>query len=226
LEERVIGSTRVTGPLAIAALGIWAALVYLAPSDAAQGLIQKIFYVHVPTVAPTYLGFILTAVGGLGFLASRQEQWDRLALSGAEVGVVFCTLILVSGPIWAKPAWGVWWVWDLRLTSTLVLWFIYVAYLFLRAFAAGNDSARTFASIYGIAGTLCIPFVYYAVDLAGGSTLHPSNPAREGLPPGMARAIIAGLAAFLVVFAWLVATRLGNACLEAEIEERDWESAP
>ena len=225
MEERIIGSARVTGPLAFAALFVWAALVYLAPNDAAQGVIQKIFYVHVPNVAPAYLGFLLTAVGGLGFLASRHEQWDRLALAGAEVGVVFCTLILVTGPIWAKPAWGVWWVWDLRLTSTLVLWFIYVAYLFLRAFAAGSDPARTFASIYGIAGTLCIPFVYYAVDIAGGSTLHPSNPAREGLPPEMTRAILAGLAAFLIVFAWLIATRLANAKLEAAVAEQDWEAA-
>ena len=220
MEERLIRSARYTGLLALAALAVWAYLAWVAPVEKAQGVIQKIMYVHVPNVAPAYLGFVLTAVGGIGFLTTRREEWDRFALAAAEVGVVFCSLILLSGPLWAKPAWGVWWVWDLRLTSTVVLWFIYVAYLFLRAFAAGSDSARSFSSIYGIVGTLAIPFVYFAVDLASGSTLHPTDPSRQGLPAGIAAALRSGMIAFLLVFAWLVARRLGVARLEALIEER------
>jgi heme exporter protein C len=219
MEERIAASARYSGPLALVSIAVWLAMVaFVAPIEQVQGVVQKIFYVHVVCIAPTYLGFLLAAVGGIGFLRTRSAAWDRLALSGAEVGVVFCTLILVVGPIWAKPVWGHWWVWDLRLTSTLVLWFIYVAYLFLRAFALGSDPARTFAAVYGIAGTLAIPFVYYAVDLAGGSTLHPSNPAREGLPPAMAWTALVGIGAFLVVFAYLVARRLDVARLEARRE--------
>ncbi len=220
----MIRSARVLGPLALVGVLVWLGMVvFVAPPERVQGIVQKIFYVHVPCVLPAYLGFILTAIGGLGFLRTRKEQWDRLALSGAEVGVVFCTLILLTGPIWAKPVWGHWWVWDLRLTSTLVLWFIYTAYLFLRAFVIGSDPARTLASVYGIAGTAAIPFVYYAVDLARGSTLHPSNPAREGLPALMAATWGAGTVALLLVFAYLLVRRLEVARLEAEaLESGGW----
>ena len=181
--ERRVASARGVGAATLAALALWLGLVvFYAPIEQVQGLVQKIFYVHIPAIIPTYLGFTLTAVGGVAFLRTRRESWDQLALGGAEVGVVFCSLMLIVGPIWAKPVWGHWWVWDLRLTSTLILWFIYVAYLFLRGLAFGSDAARTFTSVYGIIGTAAIPFVYFAVDIAQGSTMHPSNPAREGLP--------------------------------------------
>jgi heme exporter protein C len=214
--ERRVGSARAVGAAALAALALWLGLVvFYAPVEQVQGIVQKIFYVHIPAIIPSYLGFLLTAVGGAGYLRTRRESWDQLAQSGAEVGVVFCSLMLIVGPIWAKPVWGHWWVWDLRLTSTLILWFIYVAYLFLRGLAYGSDAAKTFTSVYGIAGTAAIPFVYFAVDLAQRSTMHPSNPAREGLPPEMARTAGAGLVAFVLVFAWLVARRLELAALEA-----------
>jgi heme exporter protein C len=215
LEAR-IGGARAIGAAALVALAFWLALVvFYAPIEQVQGLVQKIFYVHIPAIIPMYLGFVLTAVGGIGYLRTRDERWDQLAISGAEVGVIFCTLMLVVGPIWAKPVWGHWWVWDLRLTSTLVLWFIYVAYLFLRGLAFGSDAAKTFTSVYGIVGTAAIPFVYFAVDLAQGSTMHPSNPAREGLPPAMGQTAGAGMVAFVLVFAWLVARRMEVAALEA-----------
>jgi heme exporter protein C len=210
-------SVRALGLATLGALAVWAAMVvFYAPLERVQGVVQKIFYVHVPCVAPAYLGFVLTAIGGVGFLLSRRERWDHLAVAGAEVGIVFCTLILISGPIWAKPVWGHWWVWDLRLTSTLVLWFIYVAYLLLRSFAFGSDAARTLTAVYGIAGTAAIPFVYFAVDLARGDTLHPSNPAREGLPPEMSHTLAVGMLAFLLVFDYLAAQRLRVAQLEAD----------
>jgi len=221
IETRIAGAPKL-GIAALAALALWLGLViFYAPIEAVQGVVQKLFYVHIPAIIPTYLGFLLTAVGGVGFLRTRRESWDQLAVSGAEVGVVFCTLMLVVGPIWAKPVWGHWWVWDLRLTSTLILWFIYVAYLFLRGLAFGSDAAKTFTSVYGIVGTAAIPFVYFAVDLAQGSTMHPSNPAREGLPAEMGRTVGVGMIAFVGVFAWLVARRMELAALEArELEAR------
>ena len=187
----------------LAVTAVWLALVaFYAPIEAVQGVVQKIFYVHVGTVLPSYLGFALSAIGGVGYLVTRDDAWDRLGLSAAEVGVVFCSLILLVGPLWAKPVWGHYWVWDLRLFSTLVLWFIYVAYLFLRGLTYGSDSAKTFASIYAIIGTAAIPFVYKAVDLARGDTLHPSNPAREGLPEAMSHTLGVGMIALLILFAW------------------------
>ncbi len=210
------------GLLALAAVGLWLGLViFVAPIERTQGVVQKLFYAHVVCVPPTYLGFLLTAIGGIGYLRTRRPVWDRLAVAGAEVGVVFCTLILIVGPIWAKPIWGHWWVWDLRLTLTLVLWFIYVAYLFLRAFAFGSDAARTFASVYGILGTVLIPLVYYAVDLARGRALHPSNPVREGLPEGMMLPLLVGLGAFLLVFVYLTIRRFEVARLESRLLESE-----
>ena len=223
IEPRV-ASAHAVGAVALAALALWLGMVvFYAPIEQVQGIVQKIFYVHIPAIIPTYLGFALTAVGGVGFLRTRRASWDHLAVSGAEVGVLFCSLMLIVGPIWAKPVWGHWWVWDLRLTSTLILWFIYVAYLFLRGLSYGSDAARTFTSVYGIVGTAAIPFVYFAVDLAQGSTMHPSNPAREGLPPELGQTAGAGLVAFALVFAWLVARRMEVAALEArelEMSER------
>jgi len=215
IEARAVGA-RSVGAAAAAVLALWLGMViFYAPIEQVQGIVQKIFYVHIPAIIPTYLGFALTAVGGVGFLRTRDDRWDQLAIAGAEVGVVFCSLMLIVGPIWAKPVWGHWWVWDLRLTSTLILWFIYVAYLFLRGLAFGSDAAKTFTSVYGIVGTAAIPFVYFAVDLAQGSTMHPSNPAREGLPAEMGRTAGAGLVAFVLVFAWLAARRMEVAALEA-----------
>jgi heme exporter protein C len=220
VEERLIGSARVSGIAALVAVAVWLAMVvFVAPVEQVQGVVQKIFYVHVACILPSYLGFALTAAGGIGFLATRREPWDRLAVAGAEIGVLFTTYFLVVGPLWAKPVWGHWWVWDLRLTLTLVLWFVYVAYLFLRAFTPGSDAARSFASVYGIAGTAVIPFVYYAVELARGSTMHPSNPAKEGLPAGMAWTALVGLAAFVLVFLYLLARRVEVAALEARADE-------
>ena len=215
-EARAIRSARVAGVLALALLALWfGAVIWVAPIERAQGIVQKIFYVHVPCAPVAYLGFVMTAVGGIGFLWRRDAHWDRVAISSAEVGVLFCTLILVTGPIWAKPVWNHWWVWDLRLTSPLVLWFIYAAYLFLRTLSSGTDEARAFASIYGILGTAAIPFVFFAVDLAQGKTLHPSNPAREGLPASMLVPLLLGFVAFACVFWYLFARRLEVAKLEA-----------
>ena len=223
MEDRFIGSARALGAAALVALAAWLAMVvFVAPIEKVQGVVQKIFYAHVPCWPATYLGFVLTAIGGIGFLQTRRESWDRLAFAGAQVGVLFGTLGLLTGPLWAKPVWNAWWVWDLRLTTTLVLWFLYVAYLFLRAFAYGSDTARTFAAVYGILGTALIPLVYKAVDIASG--LHPSNPLREGMPAGMLGTLWVGVGAYLLVFAYFLARRMEIGQLEAARDESSWAS--
>ena len=159
------------------AIGIYAAIVvvlmawgyyqaiYVAPVDAMQGEIFRIIFYHVPSASVAFVFFAVSLLGSIGFLTWRRSQpeWaqraDAWALAGAEVGVVFCTVVLITGPIWGRRAWGIWWTWDARLTTTLVLWLIYVSYLLLRRFAAGPQ-VQTLAAVLGIFGALDVPIVY------------------------------------------------------------------
>jgi heme exporter protein C len=207
---------------------IWAYLVISAPIDSTQGVIQKILYVHVPCWFAAYAGFGLTAIGGALYLWKNDERFDRVAVSGAEVGVLFCTLGLVSGPIWAKGTWGHWWAWDPRLTVTLVLWFIYLAYLLLRSFTEGDARTARFAAVYGIAGLFAIPLNYFAIQLFGGAAMHPDNLERGSLGAGMGWPFAAGVITALVALVHLVrlrfdleTRRIDAGRLEAELDQRD-----
>ena len=154
----------VTGSLMI--WGFYQAM-YVAPSDAMQGEISRIIYYHVPSFAAAFTFFSVSFLGSIGFLSFRRSRpgWaqiaDAWALAGAEVGVVFCTVGLTTGPLWGRRAWGIWWTWDARLTTTLVLWLIYVSYLLLRRFSAGPQM-QTLAAVLGIFGALDVPIVYMA----------------------------------------------------------------
>ncbi len=151
----------------VVALMIWGyyQAIYVAPNDAMQGEIFRIIYYHVPSFAAAFTFFSISFLGSIGFLSYRRSrpEWaqiaDALALAGAEVGVVFCTVGLTTGPLWGRRAWGIWWTWDPRLTTTLVLWLIYVSYLLLRRFAAGPQ-VQTLAAVLGIFGALDVPIVY------------------------------------------------------------------
>ncbi len=221
-EERLIGATRYLAPLAALAFASILVAAYVAPREAVQGLAQKIFYVHAPSGIVCYLGFLLAGVGGIGYLVTGRESWDRFAHAGAEVGVLFGTIVLLTGPFWARPIWGVWWTWgDLRLASSAFLWFIYVAYLFLRAFTVG-DFMRRSSAIVGIAGTLAIPFVRYAVQLAGEMSIHPPKPA---MSPEIALSFQVSSLAMVVVFAYLFCLRLSVARAEADADADDAELA-
>ncbi len=126
--------------------------MYVAPSDAMQGDISRIIYYHVPNASVAFVFFAVSLIGSIGYLAFRRHSPQRAqiavawALAGAEVGVVFCTVVLTTGPLWGRRAWGIWWTWDARLTTTLVLWLIYVSYLLLRRFAAGPQM-QTLAAV-------------------------------------------------------------------------------
>ena len=152
--DRIRQSLRLLGWILFVLVPAYAWMVWSAPTDSVQGTMQKILYVHPPLAYGAYLGFVVTAVAGGLFLWRGQEQHDQLAIAGAEVGTLFCSLMLITGPIWARGAWGPgnWWVWDVRLTLTLLLWFIYLAYLLLRSFTEGDERTARFASIYGILG--------------------------------------------------------------------------
>ena len=141
--------------------------IYVAPDDAMQGEVYRIIFYHVPSASVAFLFFAISLAGSIGFLAYRRNHANRAqiadawALAGAEVGVVFCTVGLTTGPLWGRRAWGIWWTWDARLTTTLVLWLIYVSYLLLRRFAAGPQM-QTLSAVLGIFGALDVPIVYMA----------------------------------------------------------------
>ena len=212
---------RASGLLLGALFLAWAVLVLTAPIDSRQGVVQKILYAHVPCAFSAYLGFLVTAAFGALYLWRGDPRLDRVALAGAEVGVVFCTLVLLSGPIWAKATWGEWWAeWDPRLTVSLLQWFVYVAYLLLRAFSEGSERAARFAAVYGIAGVFAIPLNYFAIDLLGGGrAAHPANLGRGSLGEGFGLPFLAGVLTSLAAFLYLVLLRVDLETRRNALEE-------
>jgi heme exporter protein C len=196
-------SGAVLGVLLIA----YAYLVVTAPIDATQGVIQKILYVHPPLAYGAYLGFIVTALCGALYLRKADEKWDRLAVAGAEVGVIFCTLMVITGPIWARGTWGRWWSWDPRLTVTLLLWFVYLAYLLLRNFSDGGSRTARFAAVYGLIGAVLIPLNYFVIEVFGGRGMHPENLQSGSLGEGMGMPFLIGNLTLFVAFAYLLLLR-------------------
>lgn len=194
----------------------------VAPTDEVLGHIQRIFYIHVPISILSFLGFLLCAVAGIGYLVRRTERWDRLAHASAEVGVVFVTLALITGVIWARPVWGVWWTWEPRLTTTLILWFIYVAYLMIRQYAPTPQQGRSWSAVVGIIGFVDVPIVYYSVQWW--RSIHPvqvigPEAADDALEPIMARILIFSLVAMLALFAYLLLERMAVRQLEDDLSQ-------
>lgn len=164
--EYVLGAAVAIGMM----FSIWAAFE-LAPTDAVQGDVQRIMYFHVPMAWLAYLSFFVVFVASIVYLLRRDERWDWLARASAEVGVVFTTLVLISGSIWGKAFWGTWWDGEPRLTTTLILWFIYVAYLLLRFYSGRTESGARNAAVLGIIGFVDVPIDYFAVTWWRGA--HP-----------------------------------------------------
>jgi heme exporter protein C len=189
-------------------VGIFLALI-VAPAEAFQGDAYRILYIHVPSVAAAYVAFTVTFGASVLYLLRRAARYDRLAASSAEVGQVFLTLVLVTGPIWGRPVWGAWWTWDARLTTALILWFIYVGYLIVRAWAPGSRGARA-AAVIGVIGVLDIPLIHWSAILL--RTLHPQptvfRPEGPALPASMLAPLVVNIVAFLVMFVALLTVRV------------------
>lgn len=173
-----------------------------APTERTMGDVQRIFYYHVPSAWTAFLLFFINFGASVYYLIKRSPAADIVALVSAEVGVVFCTIVLITGPIWARPVWGIWWTWDMRLTSTLVLWLIYVSYLFLRRFAASGQTPLLAAAL-SVFGALCVPFVYFSIWFF--RTQHPQPVMGSGgsIDPRMLHVLLINWLAFLC-FALLV----------------------
>jgi heme exporter protein C len=142
---------------------IYAIFVY-APVEKTMGIVQKIFYLHVPAAFLSFLAFFITFIASILYLIKRDLKWDRIASCSVEIGVIFCTIVLITGPIWAKPVWNVWWTWDPRLTTTLILWFIYLAYLMLRGVVRENQQANL-SAVFGIIGFVNVPITFFCSPL-------------------------------------------------------------
>jgi len=140
---------------------LYEALV-VAPTEQTMGNVQRIFYYHVPSAWTAFILFFINFFASIVYLIWRANKADMIALVTAEVGVVFCTVVLVTGPIWARPVWGIWWTWDLRLTLTLVLWLIYVSYLVLRRFSSSGQTPLL-AAVLAVFGALDVPLVYFSI---------------------------------------------------------------
>ena len=195
-------------------------LVFLyAPTDRNLGLSQRIFYFHVSMAWVGFLAFFWVLVGSVGYLWKRSQKMDRLAYASAEIGVVFTTLMLITGVLWAKPTWGVWWTWDPKLTTSLILWLIYVAYLMLRAYSPRGDQGARFAAILGIIGFIDVPIIYLSV--VWWRTVHPNvvgTAATGSLEPSMRMVLMACTVAFTLLFAYLLMDRLSLRRSEEEFE--------
>ncbi len=191
------------------AVTLYAALLS-APTERIQGSAQRTFYFHVPLAWTSYLAFFVVFLASIVYLLKRDLRADALARASAEVGLLFTTLMLLSGSLWARPIWGTWWSWDARLTTTLLLWFIYVGYLMLRSSVADEHKAARYAAVIGIIGALDIPIIHQSV--VWWRSLHPESIVlAEGgpaMPQSMLIALLISLATFTVLYTVLVILRM------------------
>lgn len=191
----------------------------VAPTEGKMGVVQRIFYFHVPSAMMAFLGVALCAILSAWYLVRKNRLVDIMAETAAELAFVFCTIVLVTGPIWARPIWGVWWTGEVRLTSTLVLWLILIGYLLLRRSAEDREQAARWGAITAIVGALDVPIIYKSVEWWRG--LHPKVlkvSGGGGLDPVMGKALLVSSLAFVLLFAALFVARLRIGRLEDEAE--------
>jgi heme exporter protein C len=223
VAERTFGKAvsrtgeRTLGVITIVALGVSALLsLVVAPADAVQGDVQRLMYVHVPSAWLAYLAFFVVFIGSIAYLRTKKTRWDRLAAASAELGVLFTSLAIALGMLWGKPVWGTWWTWDPRLTTTAVLLLIYVGYLAVRRITDNPGRRARWAAVVGIIGFIDVPIVHLSVvwwrSLHQGPTFFRlGGPQIEGT---MLLALLVGVAAFTLTYAYLMTVRLRVGRLE------------
>ncbi len=202
--------------VALMLASVYLVFVYV-PVEKTMGIVQKNFYLMVPMGWLAILSFLIIFIGSILYLTRRSRLWDNLAYSAAQTGVVFTTLALITGSIWAKPIWGVWWTWEPRLTATLVLWLIYIAYFMVRSFASEEYRGATFAAVVGIVGFVDIPIIILSTTLWRG--MHPGTIIFQGgLEPSMLLTLLVSLAAFTVLYVLVLGQRLSLRNDEIEVD--------
>jgi heme exporter protein C len=193
---------------------------FIAPSDAKQGLIYRILFLHVSSAWTGLTAFLIGFVGNLLYVWKRQPQWDWLGVSAVEVGLAFTTVVLVTGPIWAHPVWGIWWTWDARLTSTFIMWLLYVSYLLLRTLVEEPDRRALFSALFGIFAFLDVPLVFGSIRWW--RTQHPQpivmGGADAGMDPVMFRVLMFAWLAMLALMTLLLRQRYRLEAMRSEFE--------
>jgi len=199
------------------ALAGYAAL-FVAPEEKTMGVIQRIFYFHVPSFWSAFIAIGVTTFGSIAYLKTRAMKWDWVSVSAAEVGTAFLTVGLVTGPIWAKPVWGVWWAWDARTTSTFVLWALYVSYLLLRTLVDEPDRRALLSAVVAIFACLDVPLVYFSIWWF--RTQHPQPVIGDGgsLDPRMGKVLLFCWGAMLALFVLVVHQRYRLEKQRAEVD--------
>ena len=196
-----------------AMLGALAAIFLWVPTEKEMGVVQRIFYFHVPSAISAFLAFFLGFIASIQYLRTREEKWDRLALSAAELGVMFGLIVLISGPLWATPVWGVYWRWEPRLTTMLITFTIYDAYLMVRDYGAQANQAPRLGAVVGILAFVNVPLVEYSVEMwAADQQLHP--PRNIELAPEMRYTKYICYASFFLLLFRLLAQRMELARME------------
>ena len=219
--ERLHTAANVAAILAWPAILVSLYLVFVyVPTERTMGIVQRIFYFHVPSAMMSFLAFFIVFVASIAYLITRSRGWDITAHAAAELGVVFCSIVLITGPIWAKPIWGIWWTWDARLTLTLVTWLIYVSYLMLRSYLPEGARRANLAAVVGIVGALAVPINY--MSIRWWRTQHPKpvimGGENSGLAPPMALTFEVCLVAFLILFIALLLRRVVVEMLQDEVD--------
>jgi heme exporter protein C len=189
------------------------------PTERTMGVIQRVFYFHVPSAWLAFLAFAVAAVTGLLFLTRRQAHWDRVEVASVELGVVFSTVALITGSIWARPIWNTWWTWDPRLTTTLVMWIYYVASLLLRQMVDSQERAARFGAVLAVVGFVNVPLVFLTIRLW--RTIHPVLFTTEGfgLAPEMLLTLLVSLCAFTLLYFCLLTVRVRVESLQARLAQ-------
>jgi heme exporter protein C len=213
---------RLWGTLSAISFPILLAMAFFyAPEDANQGAAQRIFYIHVPSAWIGFLAFFVVFAASIAFLRTGKRKWDDMAASSAEVGVIFTTGVLVTGPLWGRPVWGVYWTWDPRLTSFLMLWLIYLSYIVLRGYVPEPIRRAKFSAVLGIVGFLDVPIVY--LSARWWRSEHPTQFVVESgdLPVQMLITLLVGVATFTFFYLYLLSVRRSVARLRAQSEEAE-----
>ncbi|MFT3767100.1 MAG: cytochrome c biogenesis protein CcsA [Minicystis sp.] len=208
---------------AISIVGTLQVIAFRAPVEASMGVVQKIFYFHVPAAYAMYVGAAACFVGSAGFLYNSKRGWDAFARAGAEVAVAMGLMVLISGPLWAAKAWGVYWTWDPRLTTSMLSVLLYVAYVVLRLFAGEGESERKFAAALGVLAAANLPIIHFSVQKWGGNHPKVITSGGGGLQhPDMRFALLCGFVAFtllaIVLLWWRTRIDLASSKL-AELEQ-------
>ncbi len=200
------GEVALAGATALVMLLAIGMAFFYAPTEAVQGDVQRIEYIHVPIAWTAFLAFFIVFVASALYLWRKDERWDWLARSGAEIGTIFTTLALITGSLWGRPVWGAWWAWDARMTTTLILWFIYVGYLLLRSYTGHSAAGARAAAVLGIVGFIDVPIDYLSVTWW--RTLHPALQLPLGqqaqAPASVVVTLMVALAAFTLLFGYLL----------------------